>query len=128
MVEERRLARRFILQTPARLLLGPERAPFDGLLINLSEGGLFLTTDAAVSVGDVVFIQFEGPQRTHCEATGKVAHLLPFGDRSGYGISFHIANDALVDFLGNLVARPDAEAVSILDQVDNVVIEIGNVG
>jgi len=122
---ERRLTRRFFVRKPARVLLGPERVLHEGVLMNISQGGLFVTTVQHIAVDSVAFIQFDGPARIHCEATGSIVHTLPFGDQQGYGVAFHVANDALVDWLQGLHALAKMEIADAVISVENVTIEIG---
>jgi hypothetical protein len=123
--QERRKSRRFFMRKSARVLIGPERIAHEGTLMNISQGGLFVTTLPNIEIGSVAFMQFDAPSRIHCEATGRIVHTLPFGEEAGYGVAFHVANDALVDFVHGLQSLSKVAIADAVASVENVVIEIG---
>lgn len=80
------------------LEFGEDAQFFTGLSLDISEGGLFVSTYAEIPLGTRLLLAFELPDGTAVEARGEVrwrrAHAMD-GERPGIGIAFtHLPDEA----------------------------------
>jgi hypothetical protein len=117
---------KFALQLDATLLMGAERCRLTGHLLELSEGGAFITTgtDASIAAGAGVFVHFVYQRQKVCEATGHVARVLPFGAERGLAIEFGFANSELSQLLHTLGSTPPALLPDLLGDISDIQIRL----
>jgi hypothetical protein len=122
--DDRRRHRRFTLRKRAALELGSPPARGDGHRVELSETGASLTVPWAVAVGAGIYIQFTLAPDVHCEATGSVIRVFPFGGHHGLAVELGYANPAFIHFLRNLDAAAEAIRPDFLSDIRDLRIHI----
>jgi uncharacterized protein (TIGR02266 family) len=108
--ERRPSERRTSERTPwiADLEFGEDAQFFTGLSLDISEGGLFVTTYTSIPIGTRLVLSFELPDGTSVEARGEVRWLrteATDGERPGVGIAFTELPPGVRERISDLCAR-----------------------
>jgi uncharacterized protein (TIGR02266 family) len=102
--------RRTSERTPwiADLEFGEDAQFFTGLSLDISEGGLFVTTYTTIPIGTRLVLSFELPDGTKVEARGEVRWVrseAAGGERPGVGIAFTELPSGVRERIAELCAR-----------------------
>ncbi|MCG8418745.1 MAG: PilZ domain-containing protein [Proteobacteria bacterium] len=124
MAVDRRRHRRYVLQTELTVLIGAEKTPVPGKLLDLSAGGAFITARTAIELGAGTFVHMVYQHSTICEATGHVVRTLPFGSETGAAIEFAFANQELVAFLHTYKQTAEALRWELLQALSDIQIRL----
>lgn len=88
---------------------------------SLSRSGLFCSTPARAAVGQTVLFEFTAPNGTRCEAVGNI--IEDRGER-GFAVEFQGETVEMKAFFDEIENAPPGEGWSILQGIDDGVIEI----
>jgi hypothetical protein len=98
------------------LMLLRERGPIPGTLENISEGGCFFATRAAVKEGAAVSVVFGLRPQGLCAASGRVVRMQT---QEGFGVKFNDINSYMREFVSTLACTEAASrgevAAAIVD-------------
>ena len=117
---DRRRHRRYVLQTPVEVLVGPEKVTRPGRLLDLSAGGTFVSAPVQAEVGAGIFMSFVYWGNHQCEATGQIIRIMPFGAEVGLAIEFVFANDPLLDFVKTYERTADALRPELIESLSQI--------
>lgn len=102
MDDRRQEDNRYAVKLPAYIMVGEEHTRYRGYVMNLSERGLFATMEANVELGNQVYLTFNPGPSIVCEASGTLAHTMPFGKGLGFGAMLDRTTPTYLTFLHSL--------------------------
>ncbi len=88
---------------------------------SLSRSGLFCSTPAHAQVGQTVLFEFTGPNGEVCEALG---NIIENRGESGFAVEFQGETVEMKAFFDAVENAPPGEGWSMLQEIDDGVIEI----